>query len=308
MKKYIGSAMLLVTALIWGTGFSIGNIGMNYVGIYTYNCLKCMAASLFLLMIILISDRSKKKKQSENRQNPKAVVIGGICCGIALFAASSLQSYGIKYAAVGKTSFITALYVVFVPFIGLLFHKKAEKHIWFCVALSIVGFYLMSAGGKSRIGIIDFIVLLSAVAYAVHIMVVGHFSPQADGLKMSCVQFITNMVLAGSAMIVVEKPAAEGIIPAMGSILYSGILGSGVGFTLQILAQKSVPPVMATLLMSLESVFGAIFGYLILHQSLSLREGIGCGICFLAVVFAQLQWKDLRERVKKVRDRRIADG
>ena len=220
-------------------------------------------------------------------------MIGGICCGVALCAASNFQQFGISYTTVGKAGFITALYVVIVPIMGLFFKKKVSFAIWISVVLSVVGLYLLCMTGDSfSLAFGDALVLVCAVLFSIHIMIIDYFSPKGDGVVISCIQFFVCGLLSGVMMFLFETPHLEEILAAKVPILYAGVMSCGVAYTLQIVGQKNMNPTVASLILCLESVVSALAGWLILHQELSARELAGCFLMFFAIVLAQLPFDE----------------
>ena len=292
-KKTIGNLMLLLTALIWGTAFVAQSAGMAYVGPFTYNGIRTLIGGIVLLPVILAFDHAKPAVQRLAPAAQKAVnrtsLIGGFCCGVFLCIASSLQQCGISMTTAGKAGFITALYIVIVPLMGVFIKKKIPKIIWFCVAVAIAGFYLLCAKDGFSFATGDLLVLCSAFFFSLHIMFVDHFAAKAvDGVRMSCVQFFVAGAITMIPAFLLEDITLASLWDAKLTILYTGVMSCGVGYTLQILAQKHTDPTTATLIMSLESVFAALFGWLLLHEYLSGRELIGCALVFLAVILAQI--------------------
>ena len=279
------SCLLLLTAIVWGMAFVAQSAGMEHVGPFTFNSVRNIIGGLVLIPVILVI------RKINGEQRPfvtKTELIGGLCCGIALFAASSFQQQGILYTTVGKAGFITALYVVIVPILGIFFRKKMSMLTWGCVALSVVGLYLLCMTGDSlALNQGDLMVLICAVIFAVHILIIDYFSPKGDGVMMSCIQFLTCGVLAGMGMFF-EQPTAVQILSAKWPILYAGVLSCGVGYTLQIVGQKGVNPTVASLILCLESVVAVLAGWIFLGETLSIREFVGCVLMFVAIVLAQL--------------------
>ena len=300
IKNFKGSIMLLITSIIWGTAFVAQSEGMNYVEPFTYNAMRTLLGGVVLIPVMILfrfSDkRNGKKKSSCSLKN---TVIGGICCGVALFIASSFQQAGIAQTTAGKAGFVTALYIVIVPMIGIFLHKKMPLRMWLFIAIALAGFWLLCI--KQDIGISsgDLLVFFGAIAFAVHITVIDYFNQKnTDGILMSCIQFFTAGLLMLICMFIFEKPTIPNIMGAGGTILYAGILSCGVAYTLQILGQKHTNPTLATMLMSLESVFAALSGWLILGEKLSIKEFIGCVLIFAAVILAQLAGTDKLKKIE----------
>ena len=292
-KQLRGSLLLTLTALIWGTAFVAQTVGMDHIGPFTFNAVRTLLAGVAMIPVILLFDKLQKKPPM-SPQLRRDTLVGGVVCGTVLFVASSLQQAGIEAItenASGKAGFITALYIIIVPLIGLLLGKRPRKLVWLCVVLAIVGFYLLCVTGDFSIGFGELLVLGCAVGYSLHILVIDHFSPKADGMRMSCIQFFVSGILSTVAMFLLEEPTLSGIWAANTAILYTGIMSSGVGYTLQIVAQKDVNPTLATMIMSLESVFAVLAGWLLLHETLSAKELLGCLLVFVAVILAQLPEK-----------------
>lgn len=282
--------LLLLTAMIWGTAFVAQSVGMDHIGPFTFNAARSLVAGVALLPVLAIFGRTKSPEQrQQERSSRKTLLLGGISCGLALGVASSLQQLGLQFTTVGKAGFITALYIVIVPILGLFFHKKVGGKLWISVAIAIVGLYLLCMSGSLRLEKGDFLVLLCAVCFSVHIMVIDHFSPKVDGVQMSCIQFFAAGLFSAVCMLAVEGvPDLHAVGISWKPILYAGVLSSGVGYTLQIIGQKGVNPTVASLVLSLESVISVLAGWIILGQSMSGREVLGCVLMFGAILLAQL--------------------
>ena len=287
--------LLLLTAAIWGSAFVAQSVGMDYVGCFTFSCVRNLIGCLVLLPYIWLTGRKKEAQETvlpeEKKQENKILAIGGICCGICLCIASNLQQYGIQYTSVGKAGFLTALYIVLVPVLGIFLKKKCGLQVWISVAVAVVGFYLLSVKEGFRLEMGDIYLVLSALMFSVHILVIDYFSPKVDGVKLSCIQFFVCGILSGIVMFLTEQPSLGTLLEARIPILYAGVLACGVAYTLQILGQKDFNPTIASLILSLESVFSALAGWLILQQTLTGREKAGCFLIFCAVILAQLPGK-----------------
>ena len=289
-KQAIGVLELLLTALIWGTAFVAQSVGMEHIGPYTFNAARFFVGGLVLIPIVLVIRKTDKQERTpqEKRLYRKNTIIGGSCCGVILCAASTFQQIGIQYTTVGKAGFITALYIIIVPLLGLFLKKKVTWLVWFSTIIAVIGFYLLSISGKVSMNKGDVAVLICAVLFSVHILVVDYFSPKADGVGISCIQFWISAIISAGLMFLFENPQMQQILASAKPILYAGIMSCGVAYTLQIIGQKHVEPTIASLLMSLESVFSVLAGWVLLGQVLSVKELIGCCLVFTAVILAQI--------------------
>ena len=282
--------LLVLTALIWGCAFVAQSVGMDYVGPFTFNTARFLIGAIVLLPVIWFMDR-QRKTGAEKGAGQKTLIIGGICCGIALAVASTLQQWGILFTTVGKAGFITAMYIVIVPLLGIFIGKKVRPLIIGCVAIAVVGFYFLCMTESLRLGLGDFLVLLCAIAFSIHILVIDHFSPKVDSVKMSAIQFLTAAIISAVPTLLWEQPVFTEILQAWQPVLYAGVMSCGVAYTLQIIAQKNADPTVASLLLSLESVFSVLAGWVLLGQGLSLKELFGCVLIFCAIILAQLPEK-----------------
>ena len=288
-KRMRGNAMLMLTAFIWGTSFVSQALGMESIEPFTFNCIRNIIAGFFLIPCIKFLEKlSHEEKKVMTKDEKKYLLKGGIVCGIFLFAGSTLQQFGILYTSVGKAGFITALYVIIVPILGLFMKRKVSAKIWGCMVFAVIGLYLLCINETFTINIGDLLVLGCAFAFALHIIVIDKYSPNTDGVKMSCVQFFVCGILSILPSIIFESLTFSDLIKGIGPLLYSAILSSGVAFTLQIVAQKDTDPVIASLILCLESVFAALAGWVVLKQTLSTKELLGCCLMFAAIVISQL--------------------
>lgn len=289
--------MLFLAAFFWGTTFVAQSIGADYVGAYTYLAGRSWIAVAFLTPVVYGMDRMSDKRGVDNRRprtpaEKKFLIMAGVISGCTLFAASAAQQIGMGYTTASKAGFITALYVIIVPILSIFVRKRPAPHIWFCVVLSLVGMYLLCmTTDRFSLELGDSYVLASAFLFAVEIMVLDHFSPLVDGVRLSRMQFLVIAVISTGFMFVVDKPSWESILKALPAICYAGIFSSGIAYTLQILGQRDVNPTLASLVMSLESVFSALSGWLVLHESMSVREFAGCALMFGAILLAQAEIK-----------------
>ncbi|MBQ8305104.1 MAG: DMT family transporter [Blautia sp.] len=286
------SLLLLITATIWGVAFVAQSVGMEYVGGFTFNSVRSLIGAAVLFPVMLFLEKRKtpaEKAAGQTEKNRRTLWSGGLICGIFLCAASNCQQFGIKYTTVGKAGFITALYIVLVPILGIFLRKKCSALVWAAVALALIGLYLLCMKGDSlSLGKGEFLLILCAFLFAMQILAVDHFSPLTSGVKLSMIQFLVCGIGSGIPMLLFEHPQLSQILAAWKPILYAGIMSCGVAYTLQIIGQKDLNPTIASLIMSLESCISVIAGWLILGQAMSLRELTGCIVMFLAIILAQL--------------------
>ncbi len=286
-----GNIALLIAAFIWGSTFVAQSVGADKVGPFTFLCIRSFMGAAVLLPLVLIT---KGRAQQTPNTSRKTVWLGGLLCGVALCIASLLQQEGIAHTSVGNAGFITAMYILIVPILGLFMGKKVPLKMWLCVAVAVVALYLMSIKEGFSVGLGDGLLMLCAVCFSVHILVVDRVSPQVNGIQLSCIQFLCCGLLTVIPMLVLERPSLEILLDAWMPIAYAGVLSSGVAYTLQIVGQKYTKPTIASLLMSLESVFALLSGMLVLGEIPTLREGIGCVLMFGAIVVAQLPGREHR--------------
>ena len=285
----------ILAAFIWGTAFVAQDLCADSIGTFAFNATRYFIAVLALLVVIAVSDKAKKNRPTPTAEEKKAankqLWLGGLCCGVALAIASNFQQAGLVAGTdAGKAGFITALYVVLVPVFGLFFKRKVSLPVWIAVVCSVVALYLLCIKGDFSLAAGDLLILVCAVCFAVHILVIDHFTAYCDGVKLSCLQFLFAGIISAVCMFLFETVDFAAIWSCILPLLYVGIFSCGVGYTLQILAQKDSNPTVVTILLSLESVFAVIAGAIILHQQMSLREYIGCALMFIAVVLAQVQF------------------
>jgi len=273
--------------------------GMNYVGPFTFNGIRFLVGAVVMIPIIMVMDKLAKKNQptvpltmEEKKKERKFLWTGGFFCGLALLAGTGLQQMGLVYTSAGKTGFITALYIVIVPIIGVFLGRKVRMLLWVSVVLGVGGLYLLSINEGLSINFGDFLVFLCAFGFAAHILVVDHFSPKTNPIKLSAVQFFVCGALSLVIMAFVEDPQIGYILDAAFPILYTGIMSCCVAYTFQVVAQRNVGPTVASLLLSMESVFAVIFGMLLLHEQLLPKEIFGCIVMFAAIILAQLPKKN----------------
>lgn len=306
-KELRGNLLLLIAAFIWGVAFVAQSAGAEEVGPFTFLSLRSfLGAAVLLPFIAFRSVKAKRKNEMQNAQkNARTLVIAGILCGIALCVASYFQQAGIaalqsqaqvdsaaaQDAISGKAGFITAMYILIVPLFGLFSKKKVQGKLWISVGMGIIALYLLSVKEGFSVSSGDVLLILCALMFAVHILVIDYYSPKVDGVKLACIQFFVTGLLALVPMLLIESPSFDSIKSAGLSIAYTGILSSGVGYTLQILGQKYTRPTVASLIMSLESVFAVLAGMVLSHEIPTSRESIGCVLMFTAIMLAQLPGK-----------------
>lgn len=296
MNKTIrANLMLLTTAIIWGTAFVAQRAGMDYIGPLAFNGLRFLIGALVLLPVIYVFDKSKARNgalptlsREEKRLQRQTLWKGGALCGVALFLGTYLQQWGLVYTTAGKAGFITALYIVIVPLLGLIIGHRVRNLIWFSVGLGLVGLYLISIQEGFSVNIGDVLVFGCAFGFALHILVVDRYTTRVDTLRFSVIQFLVCAGISLVLMLFLETPTLAHILAGAFPILYTGIMSCCVAYTFQIMGQKNTSPTVASLLLSMESVFAVIFGYLLLHEQLTGKEMLGCVIVFAAIILAQL--------------------
>lgn len=304
-RKLRNSLLLLITAAIWGMAFVSQQAGMDFMGPLTFTGSRNIIGSLVLIPVILII-RGRAPKAERKPLPVRTTVIGGVCCGLALTAGSLFQQYGLTMTTVGKGGFITTLYIIITPILGLFFGRKVPKAVWVSVGLAVVGMYLLCVSGEGfSISAGDLLVLAGSFAFAVHILVIDKFSPLTDGVVLSCIQFFVCGVISTIGAFIFEQPAWDQLINGAVPVLYAGVLSCGVGYTLQIVGQKGLNPTAAALILSLESVVAAISGYVAYNvgflktdQSMTPVQILGCAVVFIAVILVQLPWDRIAEKRK----------
>ena len=288
----------VLAAFIWGTAFVAQSVGADYVEPFTFNAARSAIAFLFLLVLCLVRGKMHMGAAESAVRSWKDLAAGGICCGVALTVASNLQQKGLETTTSGKAGFITALYIVIVPILSIFLKKKAPRTIWLSVVLAVAGLYCLCITEEFTITSGDFYILLCAFCFSAHILVIDYFTQKVDGVELSCVQFLVMTVLSCIGMLATESPTLEALRMCVFPLLYVGIFSSGVAYTLQILAQKDSNPTVVSLLLSLESVFATLAGAVILHDSMSGKEYLGCVLMLIAVILAQLPEKKPNTAVK----------
>ncbi len=294
-KKLHGNLLLVLTAFIWGVSFVAQTVGMEHVGPFTFNAIRFLLGGAVLLP--LVRRNAARARRSQSAVPPRLLLTGGVLCGLALFVASTLQQLGIQTTSPGKAGFITALYIIIVPLLGLFLKKKPPALVWIGVVLATGGMALLCLNESMSISRGDFLVFLCAVCFSFHILTIDHFSPKMDGVTLSCIQFFVSGLFSLIPALLFEQPSWAQIASARMPLLYSGILSCGVAYTLQVVAQRDTDPTVASLLLSLESVVAVLGEGVLLRQWPTAREALGCLLMFIAIVLAQLDPAELKRRL-----------
>lgn len=291
-KQLKGSIALLTCTVIWGFAFIAQSVGMDLIGPFTFQMVRCLLAVVFLVPFSFVLDMGKcsMRESFEKWKNPR-LWKASMLCGIALFAASSLQQYGLLYTDAGKAGFLTAMYIVLTPIVGLFRGNRVPKATVFSVGIAVIGLYLLSCMGVSRINKGDLLIMGCALAFAVQINVVDHFCEGLDGFRMNCIQALTVTILSVPFALFTETIDASNLLACWGPLCFAGILSMGLAYSMQIVGQKVIEPTAASLIMSLESVFAVLGGWWLLHERMTAPELIGCGLVFAAVILSQLPEK-----------------
>ena len=291
--SFKGPIILLITAIFWGTTFVAQSLGSDHVGPFTYNACRFIITGIILSIISLIIDSKKKKNNNlveiSNNKSNRWIILMAIGVGLSLFLGATFQQVGIDMTkSASKSGFITTIYIVLVPVLGLLLNKKVKLHIWFCLIVALTGSYLISIDGDFNIEVGDLLTLICALLFAVQIVLIDIINPYINSIKLSAIQFVVAGILSFIVMVCTEGIDLNGIYMALPAILYAAIFSGCIAFTLQIVGQKYTEPTVASMIMSLENVVAVISGVIILHEELTLRVIIGCVLIFVAIIFAQL--------------------
>lgn len=304
-KKLFGNGLLLLTALIWGTAFVFQRVGMESIEPITFNAARMALATVAIGLVAFLTQRKGQKSSEtrtveEQKQYKRNTIIGGICCGCFLSLGSILQQMGLVYTTAGKAGFITAMYMLLVPIIGcVLFKKKNTWLVWLAVLLGVIGMYFLCISGEFRLSYGDSLVCICAVFFSCHILCCDHFARRGNPIWISAIQFATATVISSVAAMIAEEPSVAKLVSATIPIIYCGVVSGGIGYTLQIVAQRYTDPTIASLLMSMESVFAVIAGVILLHEHMSIRELSGCVIMLVAIVLVQIPLPKDRQSVRK---------
>src|SRR5574344_299618 len=295
--------LLFLTATIWGSGFVGQKLGVSHLSPFAFSFLRTFIGALCLIPVIyMLQTINKKTGKPQRKTNKRYLILGSISCGFFLIMSESFQQFGLVTTDVNKASFITSLYMIFVPIIGILFGHKIGVKIVFSVIFSCVGLYLfcMKVGFYLQIG--DFLVLLCALGFAGHILVISYFITHVDGVLLSCGQFFCASFMGCILMLCTEIPTIDQLKAAAPALLYVGIMSNGIAYTLQIVGQRGLNPTIASLIMSLESVMGAFFGVLFLNEIITQKELFGAMLMFIAVIITQISFKKIHLKFSKSND------
>ena len=288
-KKFQGILALLTATVIWGSTFIAQSVGMDYIGPFTFLTMRAVLAVPFLIVLIFLIERNPA--ETIKKWCDPYLWKAGIICGISLFIAAGLQQVGIVHTTAGKAGFITAMYILLVPVLGVFLGKTPPFTVWVSVAMAVAGLYFLSCIGVSQINIGDIYLLGCAFTYSIQITLVDKYGPSLDGFRLNCIQSLVCGVFAAIFMLCTEEPVLSNILACWTSIAYAGILSMGIAFSLQIIGQKYVEPTPASLIMSLESVFAVVCGWLLLNERMSKYEITGCVLVFAAVILSQIPVK-----------------
>ena len=291
-EQFKGSLSLLAATVIWGFAFIAQSVGMDLIGPFTFQMVRCLLAVVFLVPFTLILDLGKcSPRESWTKWKDPQLWKAGCLCGCALFMASSLQQIGLVYTDAGKAGFITAMYIVLTPVLGLFLGRKPPKATAFSVLMAVLGLYLLSCMGVTEVNKGDLFLMGCALAFAVQITCIDHFAPGLDGFRMNCIQALTVAVLSVPFVAFTETVVMKNLLACWGPLCFAGMLSMGLAYSLQIVGQKAMEPTAASLIMSLESVFAALGGWWLLHEHMTGPELLGCGLVFASVILSQLPEK-----------------
>ena len=293
--QFLGVLLLLLTAFIWGVAFVAQSVGMDSVEGFTFSGIRTLLGAFVLLPIVLFRNNKAKKPLDElqlkaHKSVTKKTIISGMILGVVFCVAGNFQQFAFNHSTSGKIAFITALYMFFVPLFGLFLKKKVPALTWICVLLGFVGLFFLCINPNDMTGLNrgDLLAIICSIFFAVHILMIEKFAPHVDGVMLSCVQFFTSGIISCVLMFIFENPQISAIKTAIVPILYAGVLSCGIAYTFQIIGQKYTEATVASIILSMESVFGVLAGAIILHEILTGREILGCVIMFIAIILSQL--------------------
>lgn len=306
-KKTRGDLLLILTAMIWGSAFVTQKSGMDHIEPFTFNCIRMLIGSAVLVPFLKLGRKASpghgpggQLLPDEKRRQTRLMIHAALICGITIFVGTTLQQIGLVYTTAGKSGFITALYIIIVPMYGIFMRKRPRNILWVCVALGIGGLYLLCVNGRTSIGIGDIVTFLGAFAFAAQIQAIDYYSLKLNPVLLSCMQFLICGIISVPCMFIFETPHMAAIMSCWPQIVYTGVLSCGLAYTLQILGQRDTDPTVASLLMSLESVFAALSGAVFLGESMTIKEITGCALMFAAIILAQLPpLGEMRGRIKR---------
>jgi drug/metabolite transporter (DMT)-like permease len=294
-RPLVSEALLLLASAIWGFAFVAQRVAMEHIGPFTFNAVRFALGSLPMLPLIALSRRrGAVEAAAAGHARPPAIdrrtlVSGTLIVGVTLYAGASFQQFGIVYTTAGKAGFITGLYVIIVPIIGLFWRMRPHATVWAGAALGVVGLFLLSVTERLTIGLGDTLVLVGAFFWAAHVIAISRFIRKIGVARLAFLQFATCSVLSLATALVVEEISMAGIIAAHMPILYGGFISVGIAYTLQLVGQKRTPPAHAAIILGLEAVFGALGGWAILDEQLSTRALVGCALMLFGVIISQLR-------------------
>ena len=288
-KQLIGNIILIFVAFIWGTAFAVQRIGMEHIEPITFTAARMSLATVVVGAVSMLQKKKSFSDENEKIEYRKNTLLGGLLCGAFLVSASIFQQVGIVYTTAGKAGFITALYILLVPILSfLIFKKKNTLLVWAGVIIGVIGMYLLCMKESLRLSYGDALICVCAILFSGHILCCDHYAKRGNPIRISSIQFTVTAVVSWIIAFIVETPSMDKIISAAVPILYCGLISAGLGYTLQMIAQRLTEPTIASMLMSLESVFAVLGGAVLLNERMSLREIAGCIIMFIAIILVQL--------------------
>lgn len=292
MKHFKYQLLLIFGVFIWGSAFVAQSKGADVLPTFTFNTLRSVISVIAMTLLLPLLDKVRHIDKTKKKYDNKQLLLGGFLCGVILAIAMYLQQFGLAYTTVGKAGFLSALYVIFVPLVGILLGRKVNLQVWIAVIIAMIGLYFLSLSEAESFAVGDLYVIACAIVYTFHILVVDYFAPRVDPIRLSLVQFATVALVCVIPMIWIEKPNIEDTKLAWIPLLYTGIISGGMGYTIQVVSQSKIESHIASIIMSLESVFAALSGYLLLHEVMSGREVFGAILVFVALLLAQIKRKE----------------
>lgn len=298
-NKLLGNILLFIAAIIWGTAFVFQRTGMENIGPIAFNAARTTLSAIVVAPIALWRYKHTQTPIGESSAYLRNTILGGVCCGIFLTLASAMQQTGMVYASAGKGGFISAMYMLPIPFLNLLlFRKRVQWSVWVAVGMAVFGMYLLCLTEGFTLERGDTLLCISALLFSCHILCCDYFAPKGEPVTIAAIQFATVSAISWPVSFLVENPSMGGLLAAGVPILYCGLMSGGVGYTFQLIAQRHTDPTPASLLMSLESVFAVLAGALLLHETMSTRELLGCAVIFASVILVQIPMPQ-RKKAKK---------